>query len=170
MVRISLSLSLNLSSLPPLTTASTYVLAWWSLLPAHLQMTQSCTSGTLRPRPSLGDLWSLHISFSIAARATVHLQSPGLCKVSYILYVCVCMYVFGEGVHVWKDYHNQTCVHFSLLSITIDIKGNIISHLSIPKYYISRGITRIFSLPEGYKGKYYPYFPPSGYYFDQSLF
>ena len=43
-----------------------------------------------------------------------------------------------------------------------------ISHPSIPKYYISRGITRIFSLPEGYKGKYDPYFPPSGYYFDQS--
>ena len=43
-----------------------------------------------------------------------------------------------------------------------------ISHLSIPTYYISRGITRIFSLPKGYKGKYDPYFPPSGYYFDQS--
>ena len=43
-----------------------------------------------------------------------------------------------------------------------------ISHLSIPKYYISRGITRIFSLPEGYKGKYDPYFPPSGYDLDQS--
>ena len=38
----------------------------------------------------------------------------------------------------------------------------------IPKYDISRGITRIFSLPEWYKGKYDPYFPLSGYYFDQS--
>ena len=35
-----------------------------------------------------------------------------------------------------------------------------------PKYYISQGITRIFSLPEGYKGG--SYFPPSGYYLDQS--
>ena len=41
-------------------------------------------------------------------------------------------------------------------------------HLSILLYYISRGITRIFSLPEGYKGKYDPYFPPSGNHSDQS--
>ena len=43
-----------------------------------------------------------------------------------------------------------------------------ISHLSILLYYISRCITRIFSLPEGYKGKYDPYFPPSGNHSDQS--
>ena len=43
-----------------------------------------------------------------------------------------------------------------------------ISHPSMPKYYISWDITRIFSLPEGYKGKHDPYFPSSGYYFDQS--
>ena len=45
---------------------------------------------------------------------------------------------------------------------------NYISHLSILEYYISWGITRILSLPEGYKGKYDPYFPPPGYHFDQS--
>ena len=37
-----------------------------------------------------------------------------------------------------------------------------ISHLSILLYYTSRCTTRIFSLPEGYKGKYKLYFPPSG--------
>ena len=50
-------------------------------------------------------------------------------------------------------------------SITITYN---ISHLSILLYYISQCITRIFSLPEGYKGKYDPYFPPSGNHSDQS--
>ena len=35
-------------------------------------------------------------------------------------------------------------------------------------YYNKWGITVIYSLPEGYKGIYDPYIPPSGYYFDQS--
>ena len=48
--------------------------------------------------------------------------------------------------------------------IFINNNSYIISHLSI---YINRGITRIFSVPEGYKGKY-SYFPPSGYHSNQS--
>ena len=63
----------------------------------------------------------------------------------------------------WSPLDLTTREHLAAVLIS-----SYISHLSIPKYYISRGITRIFSLPEGYKGKYDPYFPPSGYYFDQS--
>ena len=42
------------------------------------------------------------------------------------------------------------------------------TYVTILHYCISWGITRIFSLPEGYKGKYDPHFSPSGYRFDQS--
>ena len=48
---------------------------------------------------------------------------------------------------------------------SLDMLGNVsvtryISHLSIPMYYTSWCIIRIFSLPEGYKRKYNFYFPP----------
>ena len=58
-----------------------------------------------------------------------------------------------------SDYSISTILYIIIINI---------SHLSILLYYISWGITRIFSLPGGYKGKYDPYFPPSGNRSDQS--
>ena len=43
-----------------------------------------------------------------------------------------------------------------------------ISHLCILLYYNKWDITVIYSLPEGYKGIYDPYIPPSGNHSDQS--
>ena len=71
-----------------------------------------------------------------------------------LLLVCV---IFGPTIHTYF-FNLYTCIHICI----------IISHLSILQYCISQGITRIFSLPEGYKGKQNLYFPPSGYHSDQS--
>ena len=102
---------------------------------------------------------------------------------SVVFAMDACMYAYMQScfrvlpvLHHVCSHNYAYCTHAQNTRLSVQLCGTSpfcqtsmfnISHSSVLLYYTSWGLSRIISLPEGYKGNYHSEFPPSGYHSDQ---
>ena len=123
---------------------------------------------SLSRKPRVESSQSIAVSSQALMSGAVQETSDSTCIVDCVQAQSNKQLVYNsKSLHCMFNYEGCSNININVAFSGLQtVLASYISHLSILLYYISWGI---FSLPEGYKGKYDPYFPPSGNQSDQSV-